>query len=98
MTNLLDKKEKPGTGTPPLDGPSLTVAMVGNAFVTALAPGGNRSKIIAGRENVDVVYGPDDEIVPCIFNIGDTAKVDLKITIKTFDERLSKLTLLRISN
>jgi len=48
------------------------------------------SKIIAGSENVDVVYGPADEITPCIFNVGETAKVDLKITIKTVNNKVVK--------
>ncbi len=48
------------------------------------------SKIIAGSENVDVVYGPNDEIVPCIFNVGETTKADLKITIKTIKNSIVK--------
>jgi hypothetical protein len=48
------------------------------------------AKIIAGSENVDVVYGPDDEIVPCIFNVGETKMVDLKINIKTVNNKIIK--------
>ncbi|WP_026776103.1 hypothetical protein [Polaribacter sp. Hel_I_88] len=41
--------------------------------------------IMAGSNNVDVVYGPSDMINPIIFNIGDSKMVDLSIHLKTFD-------------
>ncbi|WP_316792666.1 hypothetical protein [Pedobacter frigoris] len=48
------------------------------------------AKIIAGSENVDVIYGPDDQIVPCIFNVGEKTKVSLKVTVKTVDGKIVK--------
>ena len=41
--------------------------------------------ILAGSDNVDVVYGPGDTITPCIFNLGDTRKVNLTVTVKSPD-------------
>ena len=40
---------------------------------------------VAGSNNVDVEYGPNDMISPIIFNIGGEKKVDLKIQLKTVD-------------
>jgi hypothetical protein len=41
--------------------------------------------ILAGSDNVDVVYGPGDQITPCIFNRGSARKVDLTVTVKALD-------------
>jgi len=36
--------------------------------------------VLAGSKNVDIVYGPDDQVPVCIMNIGTEKKVDLVIT------------------
>ena len=41
--------------------------------------------VLAGSDNVDVVYGPKDAITPCVFNIGPERNVDLTITVKSPD-------------
>lgn len=38
---------------------------------------------VAGSNNVDVVYGPDDTITPVIMNIGNTKKINLTVQLKT---------------
>lgn len=38
---------------------------------------------LAGSNNVDVVYGPDDSIIPMILNLGEEKKVSLTVYIKT---------------
>lgn len=38
--------------------------------------------ILAGSNNVDIVYGPDDKITPMILNIGGQLKVKLTIIVK----------------
>jgi hypothetical protein len=37
----------------------------------------------AGSENVDVVYGPADQITPVIFNLGEARKVSLIAELRT---------------
>ncbi len=44
--------------------------------------------IFAGSDNVDVVYGPNDQIVPTIFSEGDSCTVDLSIQVKTLQGTL----------
>ncbi|MFG6687734.1 glycoside hydrolase family 2 TIM barrel-domain containing protein [Mariniflexile sp. HNIBRBA6329] len=39
--------------------------------------------IVAGSDNVDVVYGPNDMITPVIMNIGEARKVNLTVQLKT---------------
>jgi len=39
-------------------------------------------RVLAGSNNVDVVYGPDDVISPVIINLGDAKTVDLKILVR----------------
>ena len=43
------------------------------------------TQILAGSDNVDVVYGPGDKITPCLFNRGSARKVDLTVTVKALD-------------
>ena len=38
---------------------------------------------VAGSDNVDVVYGPEDLVNPVVLNIGQQKKVDLTIQLKT---------------
>jgi hypothetical protein len=38
--------------------------------------------ILAGSNNVDVVYGPDDEIKPMILNLGEARTVNLTIIVR----------------
>ncbi len=40
---------------------------------------------LAGSHNVDIVYGPEDEIEPVIMHLGDKTDVNLVVTIKTLD-------------
>ncbi|MCU0474390.1 MAG: hypothetical protein MUC93_13680 [Bacteroidales bacterium] len=40
---------------------------------------------LAGSHNVDLVYGPEDEIEPVIMHLGNTKKVNLLVTIKNLD-------------
>ncbi len=40
-------------------------------------------RTLAGSNNVDVVYGPRDEITPMVLNLGETKTVDVKVEIKT---------------
>ncbi len=40
-------------------------------------------KTVAGSNNVDIVYGPDDKIQPAILNWNDQKNVSLKVLIKT---------------
>jgi len=44
--------------------------------------------VLAGSETVDVVYGPKDNIVPCVFNLGPARTADLTVTIKTLDGKV----------
>jgi len=44
--------------------------------------------VVAGSDNVDVVYGPDDEIRPVIMNLGDSKRVSLKVVIKSLDGKV----------
>jgi hypothetical protein len=37
---------------------------------------------LAGSHNVDIIYGPDDQIEPVIMHLGNAVKVNLIITIK----------------
>ena len=37
---------------------------------------------LAGSDNVDVVYGPDDEIEPVIMHLGEEKNVAVKVTVK----------------
>ncbi len=41
--------------------------------------------VLACSKNVDVVYGPEDEIEPVIMNLGNTKKVNLLVTVKDLD-------------
>lgn len=43
---------------------------------------------LAGSHNVDVVYGPEDEIEPVIMNLGNAEKVNLLVTIKKLDGKV----------
>jgi len=40
---------------------------------------------LAGSYNVDLVYGPEDEIEPVIMHLGNTIEVNLMVTIKNLD-------------
>lgn len=42
-------------------------------------------EVVAGSDNVDVVYGPEDSIRPVIMNLGDARTVNVKVVIKTVD-------------
>lgn len=39
--------------------------------------------VFAGSDNVDTVYGPQDKIVPCVFNLGPARTAGLTVTVKT---------------
>lgn len=39
--------------------------------------------VLAGSDNVDVVYGPQDKIVPCVFNLGRARAAVLTVTVRT---------------
>lgn len=39
----------------------------------------------AASNNVDIVYGPDDQITPVINHLGDDLKVDLLIQLKNLE-------------
>ena len=48
--------------------------------------------VLAGSDNVDTVYGPGDDITPCVFNLGPSRAARLTVTIKSpagkvFDQR-----------
>ncbi|MCK4815808.1 glycosyl hydrolase family 2, partial [bacterium] len=50
-------------------------------------------RVLAGSNNVDVVYGPDDVISPVIINLGDAKTVELTILVrKTNKEVVDKKT------
>lgn len=40
---------------------------------------------LAGSNNVDIVYGPDDKIEPVIMHLGNAAEVNLLVTVKNMD-------------
>ena len=44
-------------------------------------------RILAASNNVDIVYGPDDQIHPVIINLGDTKSVDLTIAVRNMEAR-----------
>lgn len=44
--------------------------------------------VMAGSNDVDVVYGPKDMVKPVILNIGDHKKIDLTIQLKTPNGRV----------
>jgi len=41
--------------------------------------------VFGGSDNVDTVYGPHDQIAPCVFNLGISRTVDLTVKVKTPD-------------
>jgi len=41
--------------------------------------------VVAGSDNVDVVYGPEDSIRPVIMNLGDARTVDVTVSVKTVE-------------
>jgi len=41
--------------------------------------------VLAGSDDADTVYGPNDQITPCVFNLGPARAVDLTMTVKTVD-------------
>jgi hypothetical protein len=45
-------------------------------------------RILAGSNNVDVVYGPADVISPVIINLGEARKVKLDILVKNMDRQV----------
>lgn len=42
-------------------------------------------KTVAGSDNVDVVYGPEDRIQPAIMHLGEEKTVNLTVTIKNME-------------
>lgn len=44
--------------------------------------------ILAGSGNADVVYGPGDRILPCVFNLGPERVADLTVAVKSTDGRV----------
>jgi hypothetical protein len=44
--------------------------------------------VLAGSDNVDVVYGPQDKIVPCVFNLGRARAAVLTVTVRTPSGRI----------
>lgn len=43
---------------------------------------------VAGSRNVDVVYGPDDELIPVIIHWGNAGKATLTVTVKSLDDTI----------
>lgn len=41
--------------------------------------------ILAGSDNVDVVYGPDDAITPAVLNLGEARTVTVTVSVKNMD-------------
>ncbi len=39
-------------------------------------------KVLAASDNVDIVYGPDDSILPVVMNLGDAKNVEVIITVR----------------
>jgi hypothetical protein len=39
--------------------------------------------VLAGSVDVDTVYGPNDKITPCVFNLGPARVVNLTLTVKS---------------
>ena len=55
-------------------------------YVPKLAYHANRmafNRIWAGSDDVDTVYGPEDEIRPLIFNMEEACKVNLTVELQT---------------
>lgn len=44
--------------------------------------------VLAGSKNVDMVYGPDDEIPLMIMNLGKSRTVDVTVLAKTMDDEI----------
>lgn len=49
----------------------------------------------AGSDNVDVVYGPSDQITPVIHHLGEAKSVDLEITLQTIEGKVIERKLFR---
>ena len=43
---------------------------------------------LAGSHNVDIVYGPEDEIEPVIMHLGNALEVNLLVTIRDLDGKV----------
>lgn len=44
--------------------------------------------VLAGSDNTDTVYGPNDKINPCVFNLGPARNVELTVTVKSPDGKI----------
>lgn len=47
-------------------------------------------RVLAGSDNVDVAYGPDDTLTPVIMNLDEAKRVTLRIQVKTLDQKIVK--------
>ena len=47
-------------------------------------------RVLAGSDNVDVVYGPDDLITPVIMNLDYAKVVSLRVVVKSIDGKIIK--------
>lgn len=47
-------------------------------------------RVLAGSDNVDVVYGPEDTITPVIMNLDEAKNVSLKVIIRSVDGEIVK--------
>ena len=45
-------------------------------------------RVVAGSNDVDVVYGPNDSIRPIIMNLGVARSVDMTVVVKTIDGKV----------
>jgi len=45
-------------------------------------------RVLAGSDNVDTAYGPDDMVTPIILNLGDKKSVNLTVNIYDLDKNL----------
>ncbi|GAF78087.1 unnamed protein product, partial [marine sediment metagenome] len=45
-------------------------------------------RVLAGSNDVDVVYGPGDVISPVIINLGNAREVELKILVRNTDKEI----------
>lgn len=62
--------------------------LISHAELSYYVYGSILQETVATSDNVDVVYGPDDEINPVIFNIGERKTVNLSVNIRQPDGSL----------
>ncbi len=45
-------------------------------------------RVLAGSKNVDIVYGPDDEVPVIVMNLDESKTVDVQILVKTIEGKI----------